>query len=221
MKPVAVVLSGCGVFDGSEIHEAVLTLLSLDRAGAAYKCLAPNKNQRHVINHLAKAEADEQRNVLNESARIARGDIFDLAKAKAIDFRAVILPGGYGAVKNLCDYAEQKTACHVEPALETFLKAMHQERKVIGAMCIAPVILARVFGRNGSPRITIGKDADTAAHLETLGAKHIACKVDDIVVDADHRMITTPAYMLAHSIREAATGIDKLVHEVLKMSQSA
>ncbi len=218
MKPVAVVLSGCGVFDGSEIHEAVLTLLALDRAGAAYHCLAPNQNQMHVINHAAKAAASETRNVLIESARIARGDVHDLAKVKAQDYRAVILPGGYGAVKNLCNYFEQKTHCKVEPHLEAFLKAMHQERKTIAAMCIAPVIVARVFGKDGSPRLTIGKDADTAAHLEAMGAKHVPCKVDEIVVDGDHRIITTPAYMLAHSIREAASGIDKLVHEVLKMS---
>jgi enhancing lycopene biosynthesis protein 2 len=217
MARVAVVLSGCGVFDGSEIHEAVLTLLALDRAGAQIQCLAPNKNQAHVINHLTKQPTAETRNVLVESARIARGTIKDLAEASADEFDAAILPGGYGAAKNLCDYAFKGDKCELDPAVKRFLAAMHQAGKPIGAICISPVLLARAFGSNGSPKVTIGTDPDTANHIEAMGAEHISCPVDDFVVDADHRIVTTPAYMLARSIKEAAEGIDKLVHEVLKM----
>jgi enhancing lycopene biosynthesis protein 2 len=220
MPRVAVILSGCGVFDGSEIHEAVLTLLALDRAGAQYQCLAPNRPQLHVVDHLTKKPvAGDSRNVLTESARIARGDIKDLATVTADPFDAVILPGGFGAAKNLCNYVEQGEKCELEPGVARFLKAMHQARKPIGAICISPVLLARAFGARGSPKVTVGTDPDTANKIEAMGSEHISCPVDDFVVDMDYRMVTTPAYMLARSIKEAATGIEKLVNEVLKLTR--
>src|SRR5262245_92052 len=142
MPKVAVILSGCGVMDGSEIHEAVLTLLALDRAGAKYECLAPNKNQMHVVNHVTKKPAEgEMRNVLVESARIARGNIKDLATASADDYDAVVLPGGFGAAKNLCDYAVKADKCELDPGAKKFLVAMRQANKPIGAICISPVIM--------------------------------------------------------------------------------
>jgi enhancing lycopene biosynthesis protein 2 len=221
MARIAVVLSGCGVFDGSEIHEAVLTLLALDRAGAEYQCLAPNKNQMHVVNHVTKQlAAGEARNVLVESARLARGQIKDLAAASVDEFDAVILPGGFGAAKNLCDYAVKHDQCEIDPGLKKFLHAMHQAGKPIGAICISPVILARAFGKDGSPKVTIGTDPDTANHIESMGAEHMGCPVDDFIVDEGKRMVTTPAYMLARSIKEAATGIEKLVNEVLRLTRT-
>ncbi|MER3417086.1 MAG: isoprenoid biosynthesis protein ElbB [Gemmataceae bacterium] len=220
MAKVAVILSGCGVFDGSEIHEAVLTLLALDRAGAQYQCLAPNKNQADVINHVTRQPMKETRNVLVESARIARGNIKDLATASADEYDAVILPGGYGAAKNLCTFAEKGERCELDPALAKFLQAMYRAGKPIGAICISPVLLARAFGRDGAPRLTIGKDPDTANKIEQMGADHVSCPVDDFVVDEENRMVTTPAYMLARSIREAAEGIEKLVHEVLRLART-
>lgn len=220
MTRVAVILSGCGVFDGSEIHEAVLTLLALDRAGADVQCLAPNKEQMHVVNHLTKKPTEERRNVMVESARIARGNIKDLASASAEEFDAVVMPGGFGAAKNLCDYAQKGDKCELDPAVKKFLAAMHQAGKPIGAICISPIILARAFGANDSPKITVGTDPETANHIEAMGAEHISCPVDDFVVDGDRKMVTTPAYMLARSIKEAATGIEKLVSEVLKLTKS-
>jgi enhancing lycopene biosynthesis protein 2 len=221
MARVAVILSGCGVFDGSEIHEAVLTLLALDRAGAQIQCLAPNKNQLHVVNHLTQQPAaQESRNVLVESARIARGNIKDLAAVSADEFDAVILPGGYGAAKNLCDYAQRAAQCDLDPAVKSFLTAMHQAGKPIGAICISPVIIARAFGAHGSPKVTVGTDPDTANHIEAMGAEHISCPVDDFIVDADAHIVTTPAYMLARSIKEAADGIEKLVREVLRLAKA-
>jgi enhancing lycopene biosynthesis protein 2 len=219
MTRVAVVLSGCGVFDGSEIHESVLTLLALERAGAQYQCLAPNKNQMHVINHLTKqVMPNETRNVLVESARIARGNVKDIATATAAEFDAVILPGGFGAAKNLCDYATKAAKMELDPAVKKFLQTMRQANKPIGAICISPVIVARAFGANGSPKITIGTDPETANNIEAMGAEHISCPVDDFVVDPEAKIVTTPAYMLARSIQEAATGIDRLVNEVLKLA---
>ena len=220
MTKVAVILSGCGVFDGSEIHEAVLTLLALDRQGAQYECLAPNKPQMHVVNHLTKQPTSETRNVLVESARIARGKIRDLAEAKADDFDAVILPGGFGAAKNLSDYVVKGDKCELDPHLKRFLQDMHRQGKPIGGICISPVLLARAFGAQGAPKVTIGKDPETANHIEAMGAEHISCPVDDFVVDTEHKIVTTPAYMLARSVSETATGIEKLVHEVLKLAKA-
>jgi enhancing lycopene biosynthesis protein 2 len=219
MTRVAVILSGAGVFDGSEIHEAVLTLLALDRAGVQVKCFAPNTEAK-AVNHLTQQETGETRNVLVESARISRGKITDLAKADPNDFDAVVLPGGFGAAKSLCSYAGKGAACEVEPSLRRFLTAMNRAGKPIGAICIAPVVLAKALGMNGSPRLTIGTDPETANNLETMGAEHISCPVDDVVVDAEQKIVTTPAYMLAQRIGEAAIGINKLVHEVLKLTQA-
>jgi enhancing lycopene biosynthesis protein 2 len=219
MSRVAVVLSGCGVFDGTEIQEAVLTLLALDRAGAQYQCLAPNKNQLHVVDHVSKKPTGETRNVLVESARIARGHVKDLATASVEEFDAVILPGGFGAAKNLCSFAEKGAQCEVDPALKKFLTAMHQAKKPIGAICISPVIVAKVFGANGSPKVTIGTDPETANAIEAMGAEHMGCPVDDFIVDEQAKIVTTPAYMLARSLREAADGIEKLVVEVLRLAK--
>ncbi|HMO36850.1 MAG TPA: isoprenoid biosynthesis glyoxalase ElbB [Gemmatales bacterium] len=219
MARVAVILSGAGVYDGSEIYETVLTLIALDKAGAAVTCLAPDKNLL-VINHLTGEPAGDERNVLVESARIVRGKVSDLAKADPADFDAVILPGGYGAAKNLCNYARAGAKCEVDPSLRKFLTSMNLAGKPIGAICIAPVILAKVLGTNGSPKLTIGTDPDTANHIESLGAEHISCPVDDVVIDAEQKVVTTPAYMLAHRIGEAAQGINKLVHEVMKLAQA-
>jgi len=216
MARVAVVLSGAGVFDGSEIFEAVLTLVALDKAGAQVTCLAPDKSFR-VVNAFTEEETGEERNVLVESARIVRGKASDLAQADPNDFDAVILPGGYGVVKNLSTYQLQKDQCDVDPGLRKLLTSMNRAGKPIGAICIAPVILAKVLGMNGSPRLTVGTDPETANHLESMGAKHISCPVDDVVVDSEQKIVTTPAYMLARRIGEAAQGINKLVYEVLKL----
>lgn len=219
MARVAVILSGAGVFDGSEIFETVLALIALDKASAQVTCLAPDKKFT-AIDHLTHKPAGDERNVLTESARIVRGKVSDLAKADPHDFDAVILPGGFGAAKNLSDYATQGAKCEVDASLRKFLIAMNRAGKPIGAICIAPVILAKALGMNGSPRLTIGTDPETANHIESFGAEHISCPVDDIVIDADQKIVTTPAYMLAHRIGEAAQGINKLVHEVLKLAQA-
>jgi enhancing lycopene biosynthesis protein 2 len=221
MARVAVILSGCGVHDGSEIHEAVITLLCLDRQGVAYECLAPNKPQAGVVNHLTGKPATQTRNVLEESARIARGKAKDIAEANPADYAAVILPGGFGASKNLCDYAAAGAKCEVDPAVRRFLVGMHNQGKPIGGICISPVILARALGANGSPKLTIGNDPKTANHIEEMGAEHLSCPVDDIVVDAENKIVTTPAYMLADGISEVERGIDKLVIEVLRLAKGS
>ncbi|ELW9443625.1 isoprenoid biosynthesis glyoxalase ElbB [Pluralibacter gergoviae] len=217
MKKIGVVLSGSGVYDGSEIHEAVITLLAIARSGAQAVCFAPDKSQADVVNHLAAEPACEQRNVLIESARIARGDIQPLSGARAEELDALIVPGGFGAAKNLCTFAAEGSACRVDESLKALALALHQEGKPLGFMCIAPAMLPKIF--DVPLRITIGTDIDTAEVLEEMGAEHVPCPVDDIVVDEDNKVVTTPAYMLAQNIAEAATGIEKLVARVLALSE--
>ncbi len=217
-KKIGVVLSGCGVMDGSEIHEAVLTLLAIDRAGAEAVCMAPNVRQHHVINHLTGEESKgEVRNVLTESARIARGKVRDIASVKAGDLDGLIFPGGYGAAKNLSDYAFKGPDCSVNPDVARLARDVHAAGKPIGVICIAPVIAANVFG-NKHPQITIGTDKNTARDIEHMGAKHVACPVSEFVVDRERKLVSTPAYMLAQSIKEAAEGIEKLVKTVISLA---
>ncbi len=213
-KKIAVILSGCGVFDGSEIYESVITLLCLDQAGAEVQCFAPNIQQMHVINHLTGEVADgESRNVLVEAARLVRGEIKDLADASTEDFDAVILPGGFGAAKNLCDFAVKGADLTLNEDVARFVQSIHQAGKPVGLMCIAPAMVGKLFGEG--VHFTIGNDQETASAIEATGAVHEPCPVNNICIDGTNNVITTPAYMLASSIGEAASGIEKLVTAVL------
>lgn len=215
-KKVAVILSGCGVYDGAEIHESVLTLLRLDQRGAQVQCFAPNVTQLHVVDHYSGDEMDETRNVLVESARIARGQIKDVKELHVGDFDALILPGGFGVAKNLSDFAISGANCSVQPDVLTAAQAFVKAGKPLGLICIAPALAAKIFG----PGVicTIGTDHETAATLVQMGAQHHECEVSEIIEDPEHKLVTTPAYMLAQSISEAAAGINKLVDRVLELS---
>ncbi len=217
MVKVGILLSGCGVNDGSEIHEAVLTMLALDKLGAQRICLAPNIEQCDVVDHFSGIAVTETRNVLIESARIARGEISDLATVSAADMDAVILPGGFGAARNLSDFAGAGAAARVQPEVFSFLQDMHRAQKPIGAICIAPAVVALALGEF-NPLLTIGNDPATAAVLESCGARHQDCSVYDIVVDQSNRIVTTPAYMLGPGLKEISQGIDKLVCRIVEMA---
>ncbi|CNJ80598.1 isoprenoid biosynthesis protein with amidotransferase-like domain [Yersinia aldovae] len=217
MKTVGVVLSGCGVYDGAEIHESVLTILALDRAGARVLFFAPDKPQLHVINHFNGEVVAQERNVLVESARIARGQIAPLCDADSNRLDALIVPGGFGSAKNLSDFAIQGPECVIDPDLVKLMQSMHKSGKPIGFMCISPVMLPKLLGK--PVRLTIGNDPDTIEAIEIMGGEHIICPADDVVVDAENKVVTTPAYMLAGSISEAAKGIDKLVTKVLDLTK--
>lgn len=217
-KKVAVILSGCGVFDGAEIHESVLTLLSLEQQGVGYQCYAPDMNQYHVVNHMSGDEMPETRNVLVEAARIARGNIKPLTDLQADAYIALILPGGFGAAKNLCDFAFKGPELKLHHSVEVHIKGFIETRKPVGLMCIAPAMAGRLFGQGICA--TIGTDKETAAALEQTGVEHVECPVDDIVVDEKHKLVTTPAYMLAQSAGEAAVGINKLVAKVLELAET-
>lgn len=216
-KKIGVILSGCGVYDGSEIHEAVFTLLAIDRNGAEAVCMAPDMELAEV-NHLTGQETGARRNVLVESARIARGKIRNIAEFKADDLDAVIFPGGYGAAKNLCNFAEKGAAATIHPEVARLLKEMAAARKPIGAICIAPALVAATLGREYAPKLTIGTDPGTAAAIQATGSEHVACPVTEFVVDREHRIVSTPAYMLASHISEAAEGIEKAVKAVLELA---
>ena len=217
MKKVLVVLSGCGVFDGAEIHESVLSLLALDEAGAEVTCTAPDIDQVHVINHVTgEVIPDESRNVLVESARIARGKIKSLDEIQMENFDAILFPGGFGAAKNLSNFALKGTDASVHPEVERVLKEAHTQKKPIGLLCISPSIATQVLG-DLKIQFTIGTDQDTAQALETWGATHKECPFDSVVIDSHNKIVSSPAYMTAEKISQINIGIRKLVASLLEL----
>lgn len=215
-KPkVAVVLAGCGVYDGAEIHEAVLTMLAIVRKGGTYQCFAPNIPQNHVINHLTgQEEHGATRNVLIEAARIARGNIKDLREFRAADFDAIVFPGGFGAAKNLCTFALDGPECHVNGDVERAIKEVHAAGKPIGALCISPALIARVLG---NVTVTIGNDRDTADGIESMGGAHTPTTHGQVVIDHEARVATTPCYMLDATIDQIDIGAQNVVDAVFSM----
>lgn len=213
MKKFAIILSGSGVYDGSEIHETVLTMLAVKKQKADYKMFAPNTSQYHVVNHLTSDIMKETRNVLVESARIARGDIYPLSDFKVEDIDAVIIPGGFGAAKNLSTFAIEGEKFTILPEIEDVLIKTHDAGKPIGALCIAPVILAKIFG---DVKLTIGNDEKTASTVEKLGAIHLRTSHGQIVVDHEKKIYTTPCYMLDANLIQIESGIGSLVSAMLE-----
>ena len=213
MKKFAVILSGCGVFDGAEIHEATLTMLAIMKQGAEYEIFAPDISQHHVINHITGEEMKETRNVLVESARIARGNIKDLKEYNVADFDALIFPGGFGAAKNLCDFAFKGADCNVNSEVVNAVRQTSQEKKPIGALCISPVIMAKIFG---DIELTIGQDTETSEAIEKMGATHKLTNHGDVVIDEKNNVFTTPCYMLDANILEIARGASNIVKAMLE-----
>ncbi len=214
MKKIAVVLAGNGVYDGAEIHEATLTLLAIARQGAQYQCFAPDINQAHVVNHLNGQEMSEIRNVLVEAARIARGNIKSLSEYKATDFDAIIFPGGFGAAKNLCSFAFDGIDCVVIPEVEKAIKSTVEAGRPVGALCISPVIVAKVLG---DVELTIGQDKGTAEAVVKLGATHVNTTHGEIVTDEKYKVVTTPCYMLDATIDQIADGAENVVKKILEL----
>lgn len=217
MKNIAVLLSGCGHRDGSEIHEATLTLLALDEAGARYQCLAPDMPQARVVNHRTGEPGGGQRNVLEEAARIARGKVLDVATARAEDYDALVLPGGAGAALNLSDFAGRGEAMTVRADVLAFARAMHAAGKPVGLVCIAPCLAVAIAGPG--VRYTLGDAPDAEAKVDAMGGRHVKCEVTGCVVDAGRKLVTTPAYMYGDArIGDVAQGIRKLVAAVLELA---
>jgi enhancing lycopene biosynthesis protein 2 len=218
MKKIAVILSGCGVYDGAEISESILTLLALSKAGAHFNCFAPDILQHHVVNHCTGEPAtDEARNVLVESARITRGQIKPLSELRVEDFDGVVLPGGYGAAKNLCSLAFDGSNYKANEALVTILQAFHASGKAQGFMCIAPAVAAAALG-SANPSLTIGNDADTGTALSAKGAIMKIASVTDVVIDAENKIVSTPAYMLADNLVDLEKGITEMIRVLLELA---
>ena len=219
MKKIGVVLSGCGVYDGAEIHETVITLLAIDRAGAKSVCMAPDIDQIHVINHHNGEEmVGEKRNVLVESARIARGEIRDINAIKADDIDALVFPGGFGAAKNLSNFAEKGDECDVHPDVMRLVKEFVAKQKPQAALCIAPAMMAKIYeSESVKLTLTIGNDKDGISMIEAMGSQHQECVATDFVFDEKNRIVSTPAYMVGTSISEVAEGIEKTINKLVSM----
>jgi enhancing lycopene biosynthesis protein 2 len=211
----AVVLSGCGVFDGSEIHEATMTLYAIMKNDGIYEIFAPDVPQHHVINHITGEAMEESRNVLVESARIARGKIKALTEFSAEDFDFLIFPGGYGVAKNLSNFAFEGADCKVNIQVEKVVRDMVRQDKPVGALCIAPVLMARIMNQ---PELTIGDDPETMQALEKMGSRHKITGHGEIVVDKNYKLVTSPCYMLDASILDIAEGADAVVKQLIKLT---
>jgi enhancing lycopene biosynthesis protein 2 len=211
---VAVVLAGCGVFDGAEIHEAVMTLYAIDRIGGTYQIFAPNVKQHHVINHITGEAMNEARNVLTEAARIARGKIKALTEYRVADFDALVFPGGFGVAKNLCTYAFDGPECHVDRVVEAAIRDTHKAGKPIGALCISPVLITRVLG---DVTVTIGNDTSTAKDITAMGGRHEIRSHGEVSIDKKNRIVTAPAYMLNATITEIARDADEVIKAIKEM----
>lgn len=212
MKKFAVILCGCGTLDGSEIHESVMTLLAIDRNDCEYTIFAPNDTQYHVINHLTQEEMPEQRNMMVETARIARGKVQPLEACNVNDFDALVFPGGNGAAKNLFTYALEGAQCSVREDVATLIRAFHAQKKPIGALCIAPVMIAKVLGE---VTITVGNDENTIQNVLSIGSKHINTQQKEVIADKQNMIFTTPCYMLPARISDIADCAENLIETIL------
>ena len=213
-KKFAIILAGCGVYDGAEIHEATLTMLAISRQGAEYQCFAPDVDQAHVVNHLTGKEMNERRNVLVESARIARGNILSLSDFHASEYDAIVFPGGFGVAKNLCTFAFDGVECSVNEEVRVAVNEMYKARKPIGALCISPVLIAKILG---DVEVTIGMDQGTASAVKSMGGKHVNTTHGEVVVDKRNKIVTTPCYMLDANISQIADGADQVIRTILGM----
>ena len=211
-KKIAVILSGCGVFDGAEIHESVLTMFAILICDAEYQIYAPDIKQHHVINHLTGEEMNETRNVLIESARIARGNVKPLAQLNVNDYDAIIFPGGFGVAKNLCNFAFKGADFSVHPQVENVIKAAYQAGKPIGALCISPVLIPKILGE---VEVTIGSDSGTIEAIEKMGGKHKVTTHGEVVIDHKYKVVTTPCYMLDADILQIKKGAISAVRALL------
>ncbi|HON20938.1 MAG: isoprenoid biosynthesis glyoxalase ElbB [Bacteroidales bacterium] len=213
MKKFAVIISGCGNMDGAEIHETLMTLLAIEKKECEYELFAPDKEQHHVINHLTKKEMPEKRNMLVEAARIARGNIKDISAFSIKNFDAVVFPGGYGVAKNFFTYAFDGINAKVLPEIEKIIKDTHAAGKPIGALCISPVLIAKVLG---DVTVTIGHDKNTTDDIISMGANHINSAPTDVVSDRKNKIFTTPCYMLNARLVEIAEGVENLIETMLQ-----
>ncbi|MEC9492296.1 isoprenoid biosynthesis glyoxalase ElbB [Flexistipes sp.] len=218
MPKIGVIFSGCGVFDGTEITEAVMTLYFLEKKGADIVCMAPNIEQYHVVNHLTgDVDESKKRNVLEEAARLVRGNVKDISDVDINELDALVIPGGFGAAKNLTTYAIEGNDCKVNEDVKKAVNTIVTSKKPMAAICIAPVLVAKALEGTGiKSKITIGSDENVAGSIESFGATHVECPVKEALVDEENKIITTPAFMLAQNTLEVAAGIEKTIENLYR-----
>lgn len=222
MKKFLVVLAGCGAKDGAEIQEAVLTLLAIDKEGAQYQCAAPNIPQKHVLNFIDDSEINQERNVMIEAARIARGDVLDLSKVSMDDYAGLILPGGFGVAKNLCSFAFEGAKASVEAETKRIIQEAYKQKKPIGAVCISPALVAlSLVELNPDITLTLGTEEAANKNLQDIGVKFKSCPTTNFIVDEKNKIASSPAYMHGGSrISELEQGISKCVKAVIEMARA-
>ena len=213
MKKFAIILSGCGVYDGAEIHETVATMIALRKNGTEYQCFAPNRPQHHVINHLTGSEVGEGRNILEEAARLARGNVKEITEYNPEHYDGLIFTGGFGVAKNLCNFAFKGADCEVFPDVIKAIQDTVAAKKPIGAECIAPAMMAALLD---GATVTIGNDKGTADAIRQMGGHHVETKHDGIVYDPKYNLYTTPCYMLGTDILEIYESAEALVKSILE-----
>ncbi len=227
---IAVLLSGCGVYDGAEIHESVLTLLALDKLGAEVICTAPNLSQHHVVNHLDGSEQAETRNVLVEAARIARGNIKALNELDLAEIDAVVMPGGFGVAKNFSQWAFQGPDGDIAEEIKQFIVSVVKAKKPLAALCMSPAVVAKALQDSGvSVSLTVGTTAADSPYdiqaisdgLQATGAHAVMAPVNEIVVDKTHRIISSPCYMMSASIAQVQQGIEQACQALVDLVRAA
>lgn len=206
---IGILLSGCGVYDGAEIQEAVLSMLAIQEAGHTYQCIGINANQHHVVNHLTGAEMPESRNMLTEAARIARGSITEIQEVKVTDFDALLIPGGFGSAKNLTSWAFDGPQGSILPSVKKLILEFHAAGLPIVALCVSPVVLAKAFEKSETKlQLTLGTDSeptpydinDMNAGLVATGAEAIKKTIREIQIDSHNKIISAPCYMMETDI---------------------
>ena len=224
MKKIAIILSGCGNRDGSELQESLSLMLAIDRQGWQYQCFAP-EGLFEVVPHVDVEETEEegtvldieQRDIFVESARIARGNLRPLEEYKPADYDALALPGGMGAARNLSTFAFDGSRMEVIDSVQDAILETYRAHKPVVAMCIAPMVLAKVVGRY-EVELTLGPDNNQASGIaKGFGCRICACGPTDVCVDSEHKVITTPAYMAATRISEIFAGAENMVARLAEM----
>ncbi len=226
---IGVLLSGNGVYDGSEIHESVLTLLAIDENRGQALCFAPNINQHHVVNHLSGNEMNEQRNVLIEAARIARGAITDLAEVTSASLDALVVPGGFGAAKNLTKWAFSGPEGEINQQVKRIITEMVQSKKPIVGLCMGPTVIAKALEDTGlKQHLTVGTTKETSpyeidaisAGMEKIGAVVEMKTIKEISIDVENRIISAPCYMMEGSITDVRDNIKQAIDELFEMLEA-
>ncbi|MCP1384423.1 isoprenoid biosynthesis glyoxalase ElbB [Runella salmonicolor] len=227
MKKIGVLLHGNGVFDGSEIHESVFALLAIEELGAEAVCFAPNVNQHHVLNHLTGQEMPETRNVLIESARIARGNIKDIVDVNASELDGLVMPGGFGTAKNITKWAFEGPSGPILESVKTLIVALVRQGKPIAGLCMSPTTIAKALeGTEFHAHLSVGTTVEASpydiaaisAGMESIGQVAEMASVREVAVDRDLKIITAPCYMMEANIVEVRENIRLAIEKLISLA---